>query len=87
MAFKDAETRKKSDEGGGWEVLEVLGEVQKNKHDVIRITKVRFKGNEYVQMQTWRTDDETENTYPLKNSNIVFRPELAEKLAEILAAV
>jgi predicted DNA binding protein len=83
MAFKD----EKGVSNDGWKVLEVLGEVQKNKSDVIRLTKVSFKGNEYVQIQTWRNDQETGNTYPLKNSNIVFKPELAEKLAEILAAV
>jgi len=83
MAFKEGQT--KSDEG--WKVLEQLGEVQKNKSDAIRVNRISFKGNEYIQIQTWRTDQETESTFPLKNSNIVFKPELSEKLVEILNTV
>jgi len=83
VTFKDGQT--KSDEG--WKVLETLGEVQKNKSDVIRVNRISFKGNEYIQIQTWRTDQETESTFPLKNSNIVFKSELSEKLAEILSNV
>jgi predicted DNA binding protein len=72
------------DQESGFEVIEVIGEVRKNKTDVIRASKVKFKGNEYKQIQVWRTSLETETVYPMKNSNIIARPEVMEKLAELL---
>ncbi len=73
-----------------WQVLEVIGEVPKNKNDTIRLSKVQFTPEgkppvEYIQLQTWRHNPENDQDFPIKEQSIVFKPELAEKLAELLA--
>ena len=80
MSFSDALEDKNN---GKWEVLDTLGEVQKNRYEVIKITKATFKGKEFIQMQVWK-EEEDGTTYPLKTKNIVFKPELIKEIIKAL---
>lgn len=66
-----------------WNVVEILGEIQKNKADKIRINKVESNGTEYGQIQIWHTNQDNVSI-PVKDKNITFRSELKDQLIEAL---
>ena len=67
-----------------WEVLAILAEIQKNKSDVLKITKVNYDGRELVNLQVWRTDKDTGKTFPLKEQKLTFGIEYKDKVAEAI---
>jgi prolyl oligopeptidase PreP (S9A serine peptidase family) len=70
-------------DGKKWEVKQELGEVQKNKSDVIKIRRVDFDGNEYIQLQIWHTNQDGVSV-PVKDKNITFRAELKDEILKVL---
>ena len=69
-----------------WKVLATLAEIPKNKADVIRVTRVDYGGRELVNLQVWRTDNETGKTFPIKDQKITFSIEYKDKVAEAIQA-
>lgn len=72
---------KKKDE---WKVVAVLGEVKKNKTDVLRITRVEFAGKDLINFQVWRINPDTEGMFPLKDQKLSFNIELRDQIIEAL---
>lgn len=65
-----------------FQVVSVIGEVQKNKFSTVRVAKVKFHGAEFIQLQVWKT--ENEKKFAAKGQNIIIKPEVAQKLGELL---
>jgi len=63
-----------------------LAEIQKNKSDVIKITKVNYGGRELINLQVWRTDKDTGKTFALKDQRISFGIDYKDKVAEGIQA-
>ena len=78
--FNSVDDKKYNDKT--FQVLEVLGEVQKNKFSKVRVAKVKFHGAEFIQLQVWKT--ENEKTFAAKGQNIIIQPEVASKLGALL---
>ena len=81
MSFADAARKEKPK----WETVATLGEIKKNKSDTLKITTAKFAGNDLVNFQVWRTNPETEETYPLKEQKVSFNIDLVDQILEALA--
>ena len=81
MSFTDAD-KKYDKKGGAFELLDVLGEIQKNKFSKVRIAKVRCWGAEFIQLQVWKT--ENDKKFAAKGQNIIIKPEVASQIGRIL---
>jgi len=68
-----------------FQVLEVIGEVQKNKFSKVRVAKVKFHGAEFIQLQVWKT--ENDKNFAAKGQNIIIKPEVANQIGKILLDV
>lgn len=84
MSFGDAERKRKKQEKPEWTIKAVLGEIQKNKIDVLKITRVEFAGKDLINFQVWRTNTETDTTFPLKDNKVSFNIELKDQVIEAL---
>lgn len=82
MSF--TETDKKYDKKS-FELLDVLGEVQKNKFSKVRIAKVKCWGAEFIQIQVWKTDNN--KSFAAKGQNIIIKSEVAHEIGEVLSAI
>ena len=76
MAFNNRKDSK-------WIVKQVLGEVQKNKSDVIKVIHAEMDGVKYGQLQIWHTNQDGVSL-PIKDKNITFRAELKDEIIEAL---
>jgi len=70
-----------------WEVVSVLAEIQKNKLDTLKITKVKFGELDLVNFQVWRKNTETDEVFPLKEQKVSFNVMLTDKIIEALSKV
>jgi len=77
-------TADRSRKKGEWKVKAVLAEIQKNKSDMLKITRVEFNGNDLINFQVWRTDSETGTTFPIKEQKVSFNIEFKDKVIEAL---
>ena len=82
---KDKASGGNKDANKTWEVLETLAEIQKNKSDVLKITRVKYGDLELINFQVWRTNTETLKTFPLKEQKVSFNIELKDKVREALS--
>jgi hypothetical protein len=69
-----------------WKIIATLGEIQKNKSDVLKITRVSFRGKELVNLQVWRKNTETEEIFPLKDQKMSFNIELKDQVIEAISS-
>lgn len=83
MSF--TETDKYDKKNGNFELLAVLGEVQKNKFSTVRVAKVKCWGAEFIQVQVWKT--EKDKSFAAKGQNIIIKPEVANQIGKILVDV
>jgi|GEM_PF-3156012 len=82
MSFAQAEkASKKKDE---WVVLAVLGEIQKNKTDTLKITRVKFGNKDLINFQVWRLNSETDTMFPLKDQKLSVNIDLKDQVIEAL---
>jgi len=84
MSFGEVVNGYKKKEKGEWKIKSVLGEVQKNKSDIIKITKVEYLGTEYINLQVWRKNLETDTIYPIKEQKMIFNINLKDQIIDIL---
>ena len=70
-----------------WKILEMVGEIQKNKTDKLRITRVKFAGKNLVNFQVWRKNQETGDIFPIKDQKVSFNADFTDKVIEILERV
>ena len=70
-----------------WKILEMVGEIQKNKTDKLRITRVKFAGKNLVNFQVWRKNQETGDIFPIKDQKVSFNVDFTDKVIEILERV
>ncbi len=82
MSFSEVDT-KYDKKNGKFQLLEVLGEVTKNKFSTVRVAKVKCWGAEFIQLQVWK--NENEKKFAAKGQNIIVKPEVAHEIGEILA--
>ncbi len=68
-----------------WVVVATLGEIKKNKTDTLKITRVKFAGKELINLQVWRTNPDTNKTFPLKDQKLSVNLDLRDKLTEAIA--
>jgi hypothetical protein len=81
MSFSEADT-KYDKKDGKFQLLDVLGEIQKNKFSTVRVAKVKCWGAEFVQLQVWK--NENDKKFAAKGQNIIIKPEVAHQIGEIL---
>ncbi len=84
MSFSDAD-KKYDKKKGSFELLNIIGEVQKNKFSTVRVAKVKCWGAEFIQVQVWKT--ENDKTFPAKGQNIIIKPEVANSIGKLLINV
>jgi hypothetical protein len=84
MSFSEVDT-KYDKKNGKFQLLEVLGEVTKNKFSTVRVAKVKCWGAEFIQLQVWK--NENEKKFAAKGQNIIIKPEVAHEIGEILAKI
>lgn len=75
----------KYDKKGKFELIDVLGEVPKNKFSTVRVAKVKCWGAEFIQLQVWKT--ENDKKYAAKGQNIIIKPEVAHQIGDILVGL
>jgi len=85
-ADKASRVKSGKSEKSEWKVLATLGEIQKNKADTLKITRVNYAGKELVNLQIWRKNSETGKVFPLKDQKLSFNIELKDKVAEAISA-
>jgi hypothetical protein len=73
-------------EKGEWKIIATLGEIQKNKIDMLKITRASFMGKELINLQVWRKNTETEEIFPLKDQRISFNIEFRDKVIDAISA-
>ena len=83
MSF--GEVDKKYDKKDAFQLLSVLGEVQKNKFSTVRIAEVKCWGAEFIQLQVWK--NENEKNFAAKGQNIIIKREVANQIGKILLDV
>lgn len=83
MSFTEAD--KKYDKEDKFELLDIIGEVQKNKFSVVRVAKVKCWGVEFIQLQVWKEDNGKK--FAAKGQNIIIKPEVAHQIGEILVKI
>jgi hypothetical protein len=81
MSFSEADA-KYDKKDGKFQLLDVLGEIQKNKFSTVRVAKVKCWGAEFVQLQVWK--NENDKKFAAKGQNIIIKPEVAHQIGEIL---
>lgn len=86
MSFGSVERARKKQEKPEWKVKATLGEIQKNKIDVLKITRVDYGGKDLINLQVWRTNTETDTVFPLRDNKVSFNIELKDKVIEALEA-
>ena len=85
MSFTEADEKYNKKKGGAFELLDVLGEVQKNKFSTVRVAKVKCWGAEFIQLQVWK--EENDKKFAAKGQNIIIKPEVANQIGKILLDV
>ena len=70
---------------GEWKVIAILGEIQKNRSDTLKVTRVNYMDKDLINLQVWRKNTETEEVFPLKGG-ISFNVELKDKVTEAISA-
>ena len=70
---------------GTFQLLKVLGEVQKNKFSTVRIAEVKCWGADFIQIQVWKT--ENDKKFAAKGQNIIVKPEVANSIGKLLISV
>ena len=83
MSFSEVDT--KYDKKNAFELIDVIGEVQKNKFSKVRIAKVRCWGAEFIQLQVWKT--ENEKSFAARGQNIIIKQDVANQIGKILLDV
>lgn len=68
-----------------FQLIDVLGEISKNKFSTVRVAKVKCWGAEFIQIQVWKT--ENDKKFAAKGQNIIIKPEVAHQLGELLTKV
>lgn len=84
MSFAEVAGADKKQTKGEWKIKAVLGEIQKNKSDIIKVTKLEYAGNEYINFQVWRKNPETDTMYPIKEQKMIFNINLKDQVIDIL---
>lgn len=80
----DKKSRTSKTEKPKWEIVATLDEIQKNKLDTLKITRVKFAGKELVNLQIWRRNAETDEVFPLKDQKMSFNIELKDRVGEAI---
>jgi predicted ATP-grasp superfamily ATP-dependent carboligase len=84
MSFSEVDA-KYDKKDGKFKLLDILGEIQKNKFSTVRVAKVKCWGAEFVQLQVWK--EENDKKFAAKGQNIIVKPEVAHALGEILVKI
>lgn len=63
----------------------ILGEIQKNATEIIRVSKENYKGKEYLDIRIYFQNDEGE--WKPTKKGVTFSPEKADELIEILQSL
>jgi len=83
VSFSDVD--KKYDKKKVFELLDVIGEIQKNKFSKVRVAKVKCWGAEFIQIQVWKT--ENDKKFAAKGQNIIVKSEVANSIGKLLINV
>lgn len=70
-----------------WKIIATLAEIQKNRSDVLKITRVSFMGKDLINFQVWRKNAETEEVFPLKDQKVSFNIEFKDQVMDALSQV
>lgn len=81
MSFSEVD-KKYDKKNGAFQLLDVLGEVQKNKFSTVRVAKVKCWGAEFIQLQVWK--EENDKKFAAKGQNIIIKREVANQIGKIL---
>jgi hypothetical protein len=84
MSFSEVDTADKKYDKGSFQVIEVIANVPKNRTSTVRIAKVKYRSQNFIQLQVWKNKEGTEQKFAAKGQNIIIKPEVAQKLGEIL---
>jgi len=82
--FSDVDT-KYDKKNGAFQLLNVLGEIQKNKFSTVRIAEVKCWGAEFIQLQVWKK--ENEKSFAARGQNIIIKRDVANQIGKILIDV